>query len=872
MPRPLRSGSRRSRPVPRRPTGSRRTSPGASPPGARPRDHAVLVRANGHADPVLRALNVAGIPWRFSGSSGLYARPEVRLLMAFLRAVADPESSVDLYALASSEVYGLGGEDLTAIVNTARRRHRSVWATLDELERQPGILRVSPASRQAVGRLVADLTRYTAMAHERPAGEVLYAFLRDSGMLARLARTETTAAEEGLGNVARFFDIIRAQSALLADDRAMFVAGHLQTLIEAGDDPATADLDPDADAVAVLTVHKAKGLEFPVVYLPGLVAGRFPGNGRGDALALPAGLGRGDAPAADGRPGRGTAAVLRGDDPRPRRADPVACRGLRRRPGAPGLAVRAGGARPACGRGAAGCRRDPAIGRGAARDLRGGRRSGRGRARPDRRAAQPELRPDRRVPDLSAQVQVRPRPARPDGAASRARVRRGDAQGGPALPPPACPGPRDVRGRARRGARVGLVERGVRQSRARGGAPGRRRGPRCGGSARSSCSPAPSSRPTSSASSASRSGGDRIRGRWDRVDVQPRRRRRRRPAPRPTPSADHVTPTLEILGREHVTITDYKSSDLRDPARARQRARESLQLQIYAMGYEAMTGRLPDQLALHFLDSGLVGKVDVDPKRLAKARERIATAAAGIRARDYHATPDAMACSWCPFRDICPSSAAPPPDRASARGDRATRDRHRARSGGAPTLVRRWRARSTMRLERVLRPWAWEGADTLDSLRNGIPRPAGQPRDLRCGRGRVAARGARRHDARPHRRSACRVHRGGAHRACRRPHHDPDRVAPRVRATPPDRLPGRLGPRGADGAAGSGSSSRSSSCSACRAPSSCRSRCSSWRSRPWRRRRSRRNAEALIARAALPSAGEHRSPTPSLPTEDPCPT
>ena len=84
------------------------------------------------------------------------------------------------------------------------------------------------------------------------------------------------AAEEQLRNIARFFDIIRAQSALLVDDRATFVARHLQTLIEAGDDPATADLDPDSDAVAVLTVHKAKGLEFPIVYLPGLVAGRFP--------------------------------------------------------------------------------------------------------------------------------------------------------------------------------------------------------------------------------------------------------------------------------------------------------------------------------------------------------------------------------------------------------------------------------------------------------------------------------------------------------------------------------------------------------------------------------------------------------------------
>jgi DNA helicase-2/ATP-dependent DNA helicase PcrA len=154
-------------------------------------------------------------------------------------------------------------------------------------------------------------------------------------------------------------------------------------------------------------------------------------------------------------------------------------------------------------------------------------------------------------------------------------------------------------------------------------------------------------------------GGDRVRGRWDRVDVvavedgppgAPA-------SDAPAPSADVVSPTLGIMGREYVTITDYKSSDVRDPAKARQRARDSLQLQIYAMGYEAMTGRLPDAIALHFLESGLIGQVDVDPKRLAKAKARIGEAAEGMRARDYTAKPDYLACTYCAFRDICPSSA-----------------------------------------------------------------------------------------------------------------------------------------------------------------------------------------------------------------------
>jgi DNA helicase-2/ATP-dependent DNA helicase PcrA len=162
--------------------------------------------------------------------------------------------------------------------------------------------------------------------------------------------------------------------------------------------------------------------------------------------------------------------------------------------------------------------------------------------------------------------------------------------------------------------------------------------------------------------------GDRIKGRWDRVDIEPADEQvgSSRPAADTAGvgsgvailAPDVVADTLPLLPRERVTITDYKSSDVRDPVIARQRTRESLQLTIYAMGYQALTGRLPDAVQLHFLESGLVGRAEVDDRRIARGQAQIAQATSGIRERAFQATPDSMVCGYCPFRDICPSSAA----------------------------------------------------------------------------------------------------------------------------------------------------------------------------------------------------------------------
>jgi DNA helicase-2/ATP-dependent DNA helicase PcrA len=632
--------------------------------GARPRDFAILVRANVDADPVLRSLNLAAVPWRFSGTSGLYARPEIRLLLAFLRSIADLSSSVDLYALAASEVYGLGGQDLTAIVNTARRRNRSLWDVVEELTRQPGLLRLSPETRAILERLVADIRRYTELAHERPAGELLYQFLRHSGLLSKLASTDSVAAEEALQNIARFFEIVRSQSDLLSDDRVIFVARHFQTLIDAGDDPATAEVDPDADAVAVLTVHKAKGLEFPVVFMIGLVDGRFPARTRREPLGLPTELVNEVLPEGDARlqeerrlfyvgmtRARDELVLSHAADYGGRRVRRVSQFVLE----ALDLPAASSTARTS-----ADAAQSPLERLASFEPKAAPAESGRGAVEGPLSLSFYQVDDYLTCPLKYKYVHILRVPIAPHhsivyGSALHQAVQefhRRQAKGH-------VMSEEELDAAFERAwSNEGFLTREHEEARLAAGRAALRRF-REGQLRPSAVVPAYVEREFSFLLD-----GDRIRGRMDRVDIE------RLPTGEDSTAtlardgagerqhADVASPALPGLHPERVTITDYKSSDVRDPAKAKERARDSLQLQIYAMAFQAESGRLPDALQLWFLESGLVGRVEVDEKRLEKARDSIRQAAAGIRALNFEATPEYIACGYCAFRDICPSSAA----------------------------------------------------------------------------------------------------------------------------------------------------------------------------------------------------------------------
>lgn len=255
--------------------------------GKRYNDFAILVRANADAEPFRQSLNLLGIPYVFPGGGGLFVFPEVKLAVSFLRVIGDLTDSVSLYDLAVSEVYHLDPLDLQKMSTFAKRRNYTLHHVFAHLAEAEILADVKAESRVTVKKIMDDIDFYLKFAKNRTTGEVLYQFLKRSGYLLKLTREETVENDGRLKNLAAFFDKVKEFKDLVEVDRVAEFVKYLNILREAGENPESAEPDTDVDAVNLFTVHKAKGLEFPVVFLVSLVNEKFPARGRREPLELP---------------------------------------------------------------------------------------------------------------------------------------------------------------------------------------------------------------------------------------------------------------------------------------------------------------------------------------------------------------------------------------------------------------------------------------------------------------------------------------------------------------------------------------------------------------------------------------------------------
>ncbi|MBZ5740181.1 DNA helicase PcrA [Nocardioides mangrovi] len=253
----------------------------------RPGDVAVFYRTNAQSRVFEEVFIRLGMPYKVVGGVRFYERREIRDALAYLRLLVNPADQVSLRRILNTPKRGIGDRAVACVNALAERDRITFWEALRRAEDAPGLATRSLTQIQGFVALVEELQSMVD-GGERP-DVVLETTLARSGYLTALEESDDPQDETRLENlaelvaVAREFadDPVAGPSADPADVDAGTVAPGLGDFLERVALVADADQIPDDDpedqgVVTLMTLHTAKGLEFPVVFLTGLEDGVFP--------------------------------------------------------------------------------------------------------------------------------------------------------------------------------------------------------------------------------------------------------------------------------------------------------------------------------------------------------------------------------------------------------------------------------------------------------------------------------------------------------------------------------------------------------------------------------------------------------------------
>ncbi|MBU1118387.1 UvrD-helicase domain-containing protein [Patescibacteria group bacterium] len=248
-------------------------------------DFAVLIRSNSEAEPFIDLFSKKGIPYDFVASKGLYAKPEVLDLLSYLRVLVNYHDSTALYRVLTLPVVDLAYTDLAPILEKAYRTSDPLF---DIILNHNDVAHISEKGRERIERLIGLIEKHAKMAAEKDVGEVLLSFLEDSGYLKEVQKTKDIETEKKILNISLLFKRIQSfmENKKTGTKTKDFV-DELETMQEVGEDPAPAKIEEGPEAVKIMTIHGAKGLEFDTVFVVNMVHGRFPVRRRSEGISLP---------------------------------------------------------------------------------------------------------------------------------------------------------------------------------------------------------------------------------------------------------------------------------------------------------------------------------------------------------------------------------------------------------------------------------------------------------------------------------------------------------------------------------------------------------------------------------------------------------
>ena len=234
-------------------------------------DNAVLYRSNAQSRAIEEALLQANMPYRVYGGLRFFERAEIKDVLSYLRIIANRNDDAAFERIVNTPTRGIGAATLTQLRQYAREQNQTLWqATSDLLKSHFFAARAGNALNGFI-TLIDSLTPES----ELPLYELTSLVIEETGLRAHHAKDKT---EKGQGRIENLDELISAAKQFNlseeAEDMTLLDAFLSHAALEAGENQGGAW----EDCVQLMTLHSAKGLEFPVVFMVGMEEGLFPGQ------------------------------------------------------------------------------------------------------------------------------------------------------------------------------------------------------------------------------------------------------------------------------------------------------------------------------------------------------------------------------------------------------------------------------------------------------------------------------------------------------------------------------------------------------------------------------------------------------------------
>jgi DNA helicase-2/ATP-dependent DNA helicase PcrA len=231
------------------------------------KDFAVLYRINAQSRVLEEMFMREGIPYKIVGGQKFYDRKEIKDIIAYMRLVQNPGDNVSLKRIINVPKRGIGDATVAVAEELSYESGVSLFSVISNAEECPPLKRAS----QKLGNFSLMINKFRTMKESMTVSELLETVVEDTGILREYELENTVEAQSRIENIKEFKSVALEFEKQSEDKSLEEFMAHISLVSDLD------NLEEDQDYVVLMTMHSAKGLEFPVVFIPGMEEGVFPG-------------------------------------------------------------------------------------------------------------------------------------------------------------------------------------------------------------------------------------------------------------------------------------------------------------------------------------------------------------------------------------------------------------------------------------------------------------------------------------------------------------------------------------------------------------------------------------------------------------------